>query len=74
MPMNNAERVEHAKDALQGYFCSKGEDFDASEIADYEIADLICDLLHLCDDQGFSHEDALKRALKHYNAENESEK
>jgi len=68
MPMDNEERAEHAGAAIAAYFSSKGEPHDPPA-EDYEISDLICDLLHHGDRFGFDHSDILARALMHYEAE-----
>lgn len=73
MPMDNHERAEHAAEGLAAYLRSKGE-YDSPQplgglIEDYEIADPICDLLHLADRLGSRHTDVIDRALMHFTAE-----
>lgn len=72
MPMDNDERAEHAGNAMAEYLASKGEPHD-QPAEDYEISDLICDLLHHADRLGFHHRDILEHALMHYYAENADE-
>lgn len=68
MPMDNEERAEHAGNAIAEYLSSKGEPHDLPA-EEYEISDLICDLLHHGDRLGFHHRTILERALMHYEAE-----
>ncbi|MBE0626416.1 MAG: hypothetical protein IH606_16570 [Burkholderiales bacterium] len=73
MPINNRERADHASEALAAYLRSKGE-YDSPKpldgfIEDYEISDLICDLLHLSDALGFGAAQQISRALIHYGPE-----
>jgi hypothetical protein len=68
MPMTNEERAEHAGNAITEYVASKGEPHDGPA-TEYEISDLICDLLHHGNRCGFCHQDLLDRALMHYSAE-----
>lgn len=75
MPMNNEERANHASEGLAQYLRSKGE-YDSPKplgalIEEYEIADLICDLLHLSDRPGFNTHAQIDRALLHYEPEKE---
>jgi hypothetical protein len=72
MPMTNEERAEHAGNAMAEYLASKGEPHD-QPAEDYEISDLICDLLHHGDRLGFDHRDIIGRALLHYLAERAGE-
>jgi hypothetical protein len=71
--MDNSERAAHAAEGLAAYLRSKGE-YDSDKplgglIEDYEVADLVCDLLHLADRLGHHHQDVIDRALWHYQAE-----
>ncbi|MCB1563916.1 MAG: hypothetical protein KDJ75_10105 [Alphaproteobacteria bacterium] len=66
--MNNEERAEHAGNAMSEYLSSKGEPHDR-EAQDYEIADLICDLMHLADRHGFDIESIKNMAEMHYQGE-----
>lgn len=68
MTMTNEERADHAYEALTAYLRSKGEPHVAPA-EEYEISDLICDLLHCGDRCGFHHQDILDQALMHYTAE-----
>jgi hypothetical protein len=69
MPMTNEERADHAGAAVAEYLSMKGEPHDLPA-EEYEISDLICDLLHLGDRFGFNHQELIERALMHYEAEN----
>jgi hypothetical protein len=66
--MDNNERAEHAEYALDQYLSSKGE-AHGLPAEDYEVSDLICDLLHLGDRLGYDHQSIIDRALVHYEAE-----
>lgn len=73
MPMTNGERADHAEAGLAAYLRSKGE-YDSPRpldgfIEDYEIADLICDLLHLSDRLGHDPLSQISRAMLHYEPE-----
>lgn len=73
--MNNEERYGHASEGLAAYLRSKGE-YDSDKplnsfIEDYEVSDLICDLLHLSDRLGHNTENQISRALMHYKPEKE---
>lgn len=70
--MTNQERAEHAGAAVAEYLSSKGEPHD-QPAEEYEISDLICDLLHHGDRFGFDYQTLLDRALMHYLAEREEE-
>jgi hypothetical protein len=72
MPMTNEERAEYAGAAVAEYLSMKGEPHDLPA-EDYEISDLICDLLHHGDRLGFNHQELIDRALLHYEAEKEDE-
>ena len=67
MPTNE-ERATFAKKALIGYLEAKQIKIEIS-IEDYEISDLICDLLHLGDILNFHSRDLLDRAIMHYEEE-----
>lgn len=66
--MTNRERAEHAGNAMSEYLSSKGEPHNLPG-EDYEISDLICDLLHHSDRLGFDAQDILDTAQMHYDAE-----
>jgi hypothetical protein len=70
--MDNIERAYYALDALTAYLKSKGEPCDGPG-EDYEISDLICDLLHHGDLLGLNHQDILDRAIMHYEYEIETQ-
>lgn len=72
MPMDNNERSEHAANALSSYLRSKGEP-SGPPLADYELSDLIYDLLHLGDRLGYNHRTLIECALLHYEAENQDQ-
>lgn len=72
--MNNEERRDHAADAFTAYLRSKGEPVsDNPETDDYELSDLICDLLHLSDHLGYDPQTQIDRALTHYHGEKHDE-
>ena len=64
----NKERAAFAEKGLIEYLSTKQESFEIST-RDYEISDLICDLLHLGDTLDFHHRDLLDRAMMHYEEE-----
>ena len=70
--MTNEERAEHAGNAMTEYLSSKGEPHD-QPAEEYEISDLICDLLHHSDRFGYDPQAQIDRALLHYHAENHDE-
>jgi hypothetical protein len=72
MPANNKERAEYAGAAITEYLSMKGEPHHLPA-DDYEISDLICDLLHHGDRLGFNHQDLLDHALMHYEGEKNEE-
>lgn len=69
MPMDNEERSDHAVAGLLAYLASKGEPITDVPVEHYEIADLICDLLHLGDQYSYSYQELLDHALMHYHGE-----
>lgn len=71
--MNNQERAEHAGAAVTEYLSSKGEPHDESA-EQYEISDLICDLLHHGSGLGFSWEKIIETAMLNFHAEKDDDK
>ena len=59
----NDDRGEWAAAALRHFQCTTGSDYDDAP------CDLICDLMHWCDRNGFDFDDALRTARMHYEAE-----
>jgi hypothetical protein len=59
----NADRAEWAASALRHFQCTTGTDYDDA------LADLLCDLMHWCDREGLSFNDALSNGTSHYTAE-----
>lgn len=72
MPMTNEERAEHAGAAIAEYLASKGENGEPGN-GEYEIPDLICDLLHHGDRFGYDHRKLVERALSYYREEKSEE-
>lgn len=72
MPMNNAERSKHAEVAMLAYLTSKGEKMH-QPCEDYDIADLVCDLLHYADTFGFHIDLLIQRAQDHHEGEKADE-
>ena len=73
MEIDNLQRASFAAEALD-IFCREtygGRSFGALPTGDREtaIADLVCDLLHLANLQGFEIESILRQADLHYQAE-----
>ena len=73
--MGMGERKIHAQAALEAYLKEKGTamkeaKFGSIEIENYEVSDLICDLLHYARDK-FEEETQLTidRAMLHYEGE-----
>ena len=59
--MTNAERVERAQGALAGYdLLDEGQD---------AVTDLLTDLRHLCDVEGFDFDAAVRSSEMHHEAE-----
>lgn len=72
MTPTNEDRAEYAASAMAEYLSAKGEPH-GEPAEDYEISDLICDLLHHGDRRGFDHETLIARALMHYEAEKDED-
>jgi hypothetical protein len=72
MPINNQERRNHAEQAVRAYLKSKGEP-SPEQIEETEIADLIADLHHLAQIDGFDIERIDRLAAMHYEAEQADE-
>lgn len=66
-PYTNEERAHHAAHALSVYLARKGGSQDDD---DYNIADLLGDLLHLAASKGLHFEPLIQTALLHFEAEN----
>jgi hypothetical protein len=63
--MNDA-RAEWAGACIRHFQCSTGTDFDDA------LADLLCDLMHWADRNGFDFEAQFRRGSTHYEAETSS--
>ena len=63
-PTNN-DRARWANTALSAFVNEVGDSGDE----DTNIADLLCDLMHLCDAHGFDFERVLASGRIHYDAE-----
>ena len=61
----NEQRVQYAQAAVAGYADAKGEPPEL----DGGLADLLTDLMHLCDDAGMDFDMAANTARMHYEAE-----
>jgi hypothetical protein len=59
----NARRAEWAAIALDAFQGETGTDDEDV------LADLLCDLLHWCDREGYAFKEALRRGKSHYEAE-----
>lgn len=59
----NEARAEWAASCLRHFQCQTGTDWDDVP------ADLLCDLMHFCDREGFDFRAELDRARRHYEAE-----
>jgi hypothetical protein len=59
----NGDRAEWAAAALRHFQCATGTDYEDAS------CDLICDLMHWCDRNGFDFESTFRRARMHYEAE-----
>jgi len=60
--MNN-DRAEWAACAIRHFQCQTGTDWTDA------VCDLLCDLMHFCDREGFDFREELDRAQMHYEAE-----
>ncbi len=63
----NAQRAARARAAVATFRYETGQG-DADGL-DTVLTDLLCDLLHLCDQEGLSFERVVLLARTHYNAE-----
>jgi hypothetical protein len=59
----NDNRAEWASTAIRHFQCTTGTDWEDA------VCDLLCDLMHFCDREGFTFGDELDRARMHYEAE-----
>ena len=59
----NADRAAWADEAIRCFQSTTGTDWEDA------VADLLCDLMHLCDREAFKFEKELDRARMHYEAE-----
>ena len=59
----NADRAEWAETALRAFQEETGTDDEDM------LADLLCDLMHWCDREGYAFKEALRRASSHYGEE-----
>ena len=59
----NGERAEWAAAALRHFQCTTGTEWQDA------VSDLLADLMHLCDREGFDFSKKLDRARMHYEAE-----
>jgi hypothetical protein len=59
----NGDRAEWAAAAIRHFQCHTGTDWEDA------VADLLCDLIHFCDREGFDFAHELDRARMHYEAE-----
>lgn len=59
----NRDRAEWAASCIRHFQCQTGADWDDA------VCDLLCDLTHFCDREGFDFYEELVRAQRHYAAE-----
>jgi hypothetical protein len=59
----NGKRAEWAACCIRHFQCQTGSDWDDA------TSDLLCDLMHFCDREGFDFEHEISRARMHYEAE-----
>jgi hypothetical protein len=59
----NAKRAEWAASSIRHFQCHTGTDWEDA------AADMICDLMHFCDREGFDFDKEYARARMHYEAE-----
>ncbi len=71
MAITLQERLGHATDAVRAYLDAKGERTTSFE--DFELADLISDVMHLAHAHGFDIDLLKARAEMHFEAEQAEE-
>ncbi len=59
----NDTRAARAACCIQHFKCQRGTDWDDA------VCDLLCDMMHFCDREGFDFGHELERACMHYEAE-----